>query len=467
MDKLLNLLQEKIGIAINAFNNRDKSRPVRIISHLDADGIASAGILVKAMKRANIRYVLTIVPQLTQEFLEKLSKEDYSTYIFSDLGSGMLQSISNYLSDKLVIVLDHHEIPIKTYGENILLVNPQMFSDNYESISGAGVTYLFVKQLDNRNIDLSSLAIVGALGDIQEVEGELRGINKLILEEAVNNGYMRIEKSLKLVGITTKYLHNVIEQSRDIFIEGVTGSESGTIQFLQEIGINPMGENGWRMYHELTKEEKDRLITALLMHKPKDKDYKDLLMNRYIIPNRPLILGDARDLATALNACGRLGKASIGIAACLGVKGIEKKLVRVIREYRQAIVNSLNWVKENMNNPSSILLGKGYMIINARENILSTIIGTITSIISREYRYEIYIGMARNSEGYTKISIRQKEKKHNLRKLIEQPITELGGISGGHASAAGGLIKSDREEIFIKKMREILEKIVIEQRMEI
>jgi len=107
------------------------------------------------------------------------------------------------------------------------------------------------------------------------------------------------------------------------------------------------------------------------------------------------------------------------------------------------------------------------MIINARENILSTIIGTITSIISREYRYEIYIGMARNSEGYTKISIRQKDKKHNLRKLIEQPITELGGISGGHASAAGGLIKSDREEIFIKKMREILEKIVIEQRMEI
>ena len=370
----------------------------------------------------------------------------------------MLPSINNFLGNKKVIILDHHEIPIQIDNKNIVLVNPQEFAKQYQDISGAGVSYLFAKELDNRNIDLSPLAIVGAIGDVQEHDG-FSGINKLILDEAVSNGLMRVEKSLKLVGLTTKYLYKVIEQSREIYIEGVTGSESGTIQFLQELGINPMGKHGWRMYHELTNEEKDKLITAILMHS-KTKDYKHLLMNRYIILNRPLILGDAHDLATALNACGRLGKASIGIAACLGVKGIEDKLVKVIKEYRQTIVSSLNWVKENT---KDIINTSNYMIINAKNNIPSTMIGTITSILSREYSHELFIGLARDNNGYTKISIRQKNESLNLREFIEDIVEAVDGISGGHANAAGGLIKTEKEELFIELLRKKLSTIVIEQ----
>ncbi len=465
MCKELELLNKDIERAVKLFRDTNTDKPIRLISHLDADGISSAGIIVKAMKRENKRYVLTIVPQLLPEFIETIAKEDYELYIFSDLGSGILPIINNYLGEKKVIILDHHEIPININNPSIVVVNPQLFNASYETVSGAGVSYLFAKMLNEKNKDLAPLAIVGALGDVQEVEGELRGINKKILEEAISNGYMKIEKTIKLVGITTKYLHKVLEQSRDLNIEGVTGSESGAIQFLQEININPRGEHGWRMYHELSNEEKERLIAAILMHKPKDKDYKELLMNRYIINDRPLILGDARDLATALNGCGRLGKASIGIAACLGVKGIEKTLMRVIREYRQEIVNSLRWVKENINNPEYITRNNNFIIINARNNILPTLIGTITSIMSHEYDQLIYIGMARNKDNYTKISIRQKSNEYNLRELIEPIIDSIGGISGGHATAAGALIKTHKEQEFIDRITAKLREITIEQRV--
>ncbi len=473
--EVLNNLNTLIKEAIIKLKNYSREKPIRVISHYDADGISSAGILIKALKRENFRYVLTIVQHLTQDNLMKFSREDYDFYIFLDLGTGMLQYIHNYFSgtDKIVVILDHHKIDriVKSNG-NILLINPRLFTDEENTISGAGLAYLFSRCLNEKNIDLSPLAIVGALGDVQEVEGELIGLNRIILEEAERTGHIRIEKSLKLVGLTTKYLHKVLEQSKDIEIEGVTGSESGAIQFLKDIGINPMGKNGWIMYHELTHEEKDRLITSILMHKPDNKNYSDLLMNRYIIPNRPIILGDARDLATALNGAGRLGKASIGIAACLGKKGIEKKLSEVIREYRQEIVNSINWAKENLDNKNYSLKGNGYLILNAKNNIKSSFIGVIISILLREInekleqgtnKYNVIAGLARQEDGYTKISIRQLTDTYDLKEIMDNVVGKFYGISGGHKSAAGGLIKTTYEEEFIKQLEAELKKISIEQ----
>ncbi len=76
---------------------------------------------------------------------------------------------------------------------NVLLIlmhsfhfNPHLFGrDGSFELSGAGATYLVSKALDLKNKDLSALAIVGAIGDLQDRKFcELRGMNT----EIVNDG---------------------------------------------------------------------------------------------------------------------------------------------------------------------------------------------------------------------------------------------------------------------------------------
>ena len=51
-------------------------------------------------------------------------------------------------------------------------MNPHLFDiDGSTEISGAGVVYLFCKALDGKNKDMAHIAIVGAIGDIQEDKG--------------------------------------------------------------------------------------------------------------------------------------------------------------------------------------------------------------------------------------------------------------------------------------------------------
>jgi len=450
-------LEKDLERAKEVLLNYGLKSQVRLISHHDADGISSAAILITALKRMNIRYVLSIVPQLTDDFLIDLSKTNYELFIFSDLGSNSLNTITNYFKKKMVIILDHHEIGegMSSLGENIVFVNPHKYREiPYETVSGSGLSYLFAKKISEKNKDLSPLAIVGAIGDIQEVQGKLIGINKTILDEAVENGFIKVEKSIKLIGVTTKPLHKVLQHNNYINIEGVSGSESGSIQFLKALGIDPKGKYGWKRYYELSQEEKEKLSAAIIMHNK--GDYKEIIVDRYIIPGRNIILGDARDLATALNACGRLGKPNIGIAACLGKKGIEEKLLHVIREYRKAIVTYLEWVREAINKEENIRKGDGYIIINAKDKIIPSMIGTIMSILSNDTNKEmIFIGMARDKE-HIKVSMRSSFKGIDLKKIIDNVIEKIGGVSGGHLSAAGALIPIAKENIFIAELEKEL-----------
>ena len=79
--------------------------PVRVISHLDADGITAAAILTKALQREERKFSLSILKHLNKQDLEEINKEDYKTIIFCDMGSGYLRLISEIIKDKKVFIL--------------------------------------------------------------------------------------------------------------------------------------------------------------------------------------------------------------------------------------------------------------------------------------------------------------------------------------------------------------------------
>src|SRR3989344_2273127 len=87
---------------------RKIDEPVRVISHLDADGLSSAAIILKTLRRNENEFILSIVRQLDENIVKELSLENYNYFLFADLGSGFLSIIDRYLNDRKVFVLDHH-----------------------------------------------------------------------------------------------------------------------------------------------------------------------------------------------------------------------------------------------------------------------------------------------------------------------------------------------------------------------
>ena len=463
------LFREDIKKAVDEFKKIPKNEVIRVISHLDADGISAASIMVKYLNNDNRKYSISIIQQIKKEILEGLAKEPYNCFIFTDIGSGALTEIEELFKGKKVFILDHHEPEKLETSNNVFFVNPHKFGiDGGKEVSGAGVVYLFASCLDKKMEEFAHIAIIGAIGDMQEHNG-FEKLNNEILKTAIDKGKIKVIRGLRLFGAQTKPLHKVLEYCTDPFIPDVTGSESGAIQFLHQIGINPKHGKEWKKVTHLSKEEMKNLVTGVILKRLDEKNPEDVLGNVYILreENHESPTKDAKEFSTLLNACGRIDKASLGIGACLGDERIKKKAIYLMATYKKEIINSLKWYDENKAS-DYITRGSGYVIINAQDKIRSTLIGTLASILSKSNssKEKFIMSMAQLVDGTTKVSLRMSgiNDGMDLKQIIVDIIKDMQNCeAGGHANAAGALISTDMEEEFINRAKIVLEKKAMEE----
>ncbi len=471
MDAYTEFKQSMIEAA-ERFKDLDKKETIRVVSHLDADGISACAILVKTLNILNRKYSISILPQLKEVTIKELKDENHKYYVFTDLGSSQISMINNHLKDKTVFILDHHEIPgEENLPDNITHVNPHIFGiDGSKEISGAGVVYLFCKNLVPK-LDFAHIAVIGAIGDVQEEkEGFLR-LNDEILQEAVSQGNIDVKKGMRFFGRQTRPLHKILEYSTDPYIPGVSGSESGAIQFLQQIGINPKIGSEWKKIVHLGEMEIKKLVAGIVMKRINEENPEDILGNVYTLINeeKESPTRDAREFSTLLNACGRMNKASLGIGACMGDKKLKQKAIRHLTNYKRAIIDAMKWYNRNKD-CEDIIVRDGFVIINAKENVYPTMIGTIASILSKskEFKDGTYIlSMARVDDGTTKVSLRisgRMQKDINLRGVVDEITRQVGGEAGGHVYAAGAMIDTSNEEKFVETAKIILSKHALEEK---
>lgn len=464
---------EQLKNAAEAFKKIDKKEVIRVISHLDADGISACAILIKLLNNDNRKYSVSIVQQLNKSVLSQLGLEPYNCFIFTDIGSGVTSCIKEFLKDRKVFILDHHSIEKTDNLGDIVFVNPHTCGiDGGREISGAGVVFKFACAVDKSMEEFAHIAIVGAIGDIQEQNGFLH-LNDEILKIAIAKNKINVVKGLRIFGAQTKPLHKALEYCTDPYIPGVTGSESGAIQFLYQIGIEPKNSNGWKKIVHLDEEDMKKLVTGVIMKRLKEAKPDDVLGNIYILPqeDEESPTRDAKEFATLLNACGRLGRASLGIGACLGDKRIRQQAIRSLSDYKKEIVNALNWYNENKFG-DDVFWGKGFVIVNAKENVMSTMIGTLASILSKSNLMNsntFILSMAQALEGNTKVSLRTTNNVNDsldLKKIIEEIISSISNSeSGGHQNAAGAVIPTEKEYAFIEIAKEVLSKYAIEEKV--
>jgi len=450
-----------------------KNKTIRVIGHLDADGICASAIMINALIKLNRRYSLTTLPTVTEDSLKEVNDESEDYMVFVDLGSGNINALGKILTSKKIYVLDHHQLQSETAYENIVQVNPHIYGiDGSVDISGAGVVFMFTQYLTgNKNTEMSRIALVGAIGDIQEGTG-FKKLNNEILELAIQNKLIEVKRGLKFFGVQTKPIYKLLQYSSDIIIPGVNGSESGAINFLLSLDIDPKTKKGWKKISDLTPEEQQKLVAGIIVRRvtKTNMSAQDIFTNAYLligeVDDSPF--RDAKEFATLLNSCGRLNKASIGIGACLNDKKMKELALQNLTDYRKELVTAINWYKDNVNT-DRVIKKKNFIIINAEDDIMPTIIGTLGSILSKSQDIEkntFILSLARNHDDTTKISLRivGNPDNVNLKDIVEQIIQKLNhGSSGGHSFAAGAVIDTDKEDEFVKVATEVLEGIVIEE----
>jgi len=434
-------MQEEISKAANLIYNVADKGKIHVVGHYDADGIAAASIMTQALLRLNAEFVVTIEKRLTEQLINRLNEEKPKLVIFVDLGSGYLELVEK-LKTK-VIVLDHHK-PSKVWS-NIIHVNPML---QKKELSGAGVTYLLAEELDKSNIDLLDLAVVGAIGDLQ-ID---KGLNKDLLKKAVDLGMVRKEKGLRVFGRVSRPIHKALMFSVDPYIPGITGSESGAVQFLSELGIKLKNGDKWRSLSDLSEEEKKKLISAVILERLRngEKNPEDVFGDVLVL-DRPDELSDAREFATVLNAAGRMEEWDLGIEICLNSR--IDKMRQVLKDYSQRIGAALEWVKKNKDKFES---GKHVSYIMSGDEIGENFIGTIVSVLIKNSAKPIIVGLA-NAEDGIKVSARRRDFPIELNKVMEKAAKKVGGESGGHKEAAGAMIPKGHEKTFIKVLDEIIE----------
>jgi len=424
---------------IDKIESISKEKPIKIISHNDTDGITSAAIFSQAMRRWNKPFSLQIVKSLDPQFIEKLPEDHL--LIFLDLASGSLEHIAKKKTE--VIILDHHEV-ISDIPENVSIVNPTLL--NEEPISGAGLCYLFAKILSDQNKDLATLAVIGMVGDMME-----KNPSK-IYEEIIKDSQTTIKRGLLLYP-STRPLDKALEYCSNPYIPEVTGSYKGVLELLRDANITK--ENGkWKALYELTEEEMSNLITAIMLRKVGESSLSKMIGNLYLVKFFSK-MEDARELSALINACSRMDHPNVSLGFCLGNSEFKKQAEGIYRKYKQHIVTALKFVSE-----MEKITGKNYTIINAKDNIKDTIIGTITSIISFSPLYpegNVIVGMAYNGDKI-KVSTRLAGREgRNVREMLTKVVLPLGGEVGGHPAAAGCIIEKDQEQEFIEELKKVLE----------
>ncbi len=443
---------------------------IHVVSHLDADGLAAAGIIGKALWRIGANFRIRIQQWMDEKIVAEIVSDKPQLTILTDLGSGYLNVLRKHLTDYNIVILDHHQ-PIGESSENILQVNPHLQNiDGSREVSGAGVAYFVAKAIDKMNNDLAAIAIVGALGDLQDKfdQRALGGLNDNIVADAVKTGYLEIEKDIMFFGRETRPIHKALAFTTTPFLPGLSGEEDKSLAFLVNLDIKPKQGDKWRALRDLSEDERRKLCSALsdhLVSKGCQSNVLSLIGSVYTLiheePHTPL--RDAREFSVLLNSTGRMEKAGIGVAICMGDRGLAlDQAESVLSEYRRMITKYLGWLMEKPNRIEEL---ENIYVIRGGDFINEKMIGTISSILSTnlpKLEKPIIAFAEANEDNVAKISARTLDmltsKGLDLGEIMRIAAEKFEGKGGGHNIAAGAQIPLEDINSFIKLVDELVRK---------
>lgn len=425
---------------------------VLIVTHIDADGITSGSIAFQVLERAGIEKEIIFVKQLDERTIEEIKDRNEFVW-FTDLGSGQIRELEG-----LDFVITDHHVPIAKHEWQL---NPHDFGyDGTVELSGATATYLVARKFGLwHNYDLSALAIVGAVGDLQDSKYcKLIGLNTFVVREAVEKGFINVKRDLRFFGKQTRPVVKLLEYTFEPYLPGVSGDEDGTVEFLSSLGIDP-----WKKWIELSKDERRTVVSAIVSlcieYGLPYTSVMRIVGDSYILLNEEegTEKRDAMEYSTLLNATARYGEAEVGLNVCLGDADAYRRARYLLQNHRRNLSNGLKLVDE-----MGIAELKNIQYFHAEGEIPDTIVGIVAGMcFHKANRDKPIIAFANNEDG-VKVSARATyrlvERGVHLAQAVRIAAERVGGSGGGHSVAAGATIPEGKEEEFLNILDEIIGK---------
>lgn len=412
---------------------------VRVVSHHDADGLSSAGILARALARADVAFAVSIASRLTADVVERAAKGDPELVVFADMGSGDLELLAPVA--ERAIVLDHHSPD----GEGDLAVHVNAHlggADGSYEASAATVCFLVATALSEDNWELFPLALAGLVGDRQD-RPDLSGLNAELAAEAGKRGVVEEETAPRLA---RDPLGEALATSTDPYLVGLSGDADAARRWLSDRGLDP--EVGWP---DLDPKDRRHLVSQLaarLLAQGAQPGYvRELVGPRFSFDFRGV--DDAALLAALLNAAGRFDMPAEGLAFLLGDDDAREKLASTAGSYRDRILEAAGKAAE-----------RGAEVrdhVQVLEVDRGTLTGTIAGIAMNAFLDGSKATVAFHRDGeQVKVSTR------GTRELVERGLdlaaacasaaSAVGGSGGGHAIASGATVPAAELDAFLAEL---------------
>lgn len=427
------------------FNNAvdhfvDHSYPKIIaISHNDADGISSLHIIQNLLYQLKIDYDYFIYNRSVswENYLNGIfskRQSEKTAFIFTDLGSNLAELIPIIRNRKEhFYILDHHEVEddirISDIPENLFFVNPTIHGyDGLEHISGATLTYMFVKQIKPSIIKQGWLTIIGIAGDSLKSMDKLQSFNREVYEELISEELVEDKEGLTLFGSMHDSIKNSLKYSILPYINGIGGeSDNKIISFLNSIQINPTTK-----VVDLNNDE----IYAI-----QQKVNVDCYGHYALLPHKAGLLKFAFEHALLLNIlCFKNISAAISITQ---LKTITRYAKNLYMDYINNLVNNLKTVSNEL--PTSETEKAIFIEVKGKippSNWSDTASFSAVNELVNPYKI-LFLGGLEMKSGTIKLSIRCSRKylennnENGVNKIISRIKNELGGVGGGHKLAGG------------------------------
>jgi single-stranded-DNA-specific exonuclease len=408
--------------------------------------------------RAGAKCTVRTVNEFSKNILEKMKSDSRQFHIVTDLGGGFAKDIDNALGEDWIVV-DHHQIPQEEF-DNQKVINAWKYDvDGGKDVSAGGMAYLVSKALHKENTDLAWIAVVAALGDRQD-QGEKKsftGLNLEIAATAKKNHQVEIDLDILLVGRETRPLPDALAFTSQPFIEGLTWNRDACLSLLNSSGIKLKDGSRWRVPAELTEDEKRTLLQTISKYistKNASDILDELVGYTYTLSgeDKRSFLRDAREFSTMLNSCGRIRKAGVGVAICMGDR------TKMLEEGENILVEYRTFLRTYMNTLSSerwrITDNGSYLMVNGEGLVPENMTGAVSSLLggSQKNTGKIIILRTNGDEGTIKFSSRKStgcKSEVNLGLLMRECAAKVSGVGGGHAAAAGARITKDKLDEFL------------------
>ncbi len=236
---------------------RAAGREVTLVHHNDADGLTAGGILETALTRDGFKVERIALERIHPPIVERIhDRAAGHPVVYTDLAGRAAPVICDLNRDRsFTLILDHHPAEESTSSKVLNLSTERFGLSGEDEISAATAATIFAIVLDEKNVDLRYLGVIGAIGDSHDRGGKLIAYNRDALLDAVEHGDIKIvsKGSDKEEYILTKFGSNIplTPFAKSLTVLGAAGYTVGGPQL------------GIRACFEGPSEEYDKKLTEM------------------------------------------------------------------------------------------------------------------------------------------------------------------------------------------------------------